>query len=480
MAMGHRDDEQEQLFVTHANLRRSGGHPFYEALEKILKAQGFDRYVEELCERFYKLGGRPSIPPGVYFRCLLVGLFEGIDSERGIAWRVADSMSLRGFLGLPLDKNPPDHSTLSRTRRLIDLETHQQVFAWALALLAKAGLVKGKTVGFDATTLEANAAMRSIVRRDDGQGYEDFLTELAQASGIETPTREDLAKLDRKRPKKGSNADWVHPLEPEAQITKMKDGSTHLAHKQEHGVDMDTGAILGVTLHGGAKHDTKTVDETIVAVEDNLTAVHEQVDEETAKKVSKRIREAVLDKGYHSNEVLVALEDSEIRAYISEPDRGRRCWKDKHVERDAVYRNRRRMRGRRGKHLMRKRGELIERPFAHMHETGRMRRTHLRHHDNILKRLLIHAAGANLCLLMRTLVGVGTPRSLQGRRGLASLLLQALFDALAALVAWWARRRRYLATTGASSASEWSFWPERSAGALGSPSGVRLAFTTGC
>lgn len=480
MAMGHRDDEQEQLFVTHANLRMSGGHPFYEALEKILKAQGFDRYVEELCERFYKSGGRPSIPPGVYFRCLLVGLFEGIDSERGIAWRVADSMSLRSFLGLPLDKNPPDHSTLSRTRRLIDLETHQQVFAWVLALLAKAGLVKGKTVGIDATTLEANAAMRSIVRRDDGQGYEDYLTELAQASGIETPTRQDLAKLDRKRPKKGSNADWVHPLEPEAQITKMKDGSTHLAHKQEHGVDMDTGAILGVTLHGGAKHDTKTVDETIVVVEDNLTEVHEQVDEKTGKKVSKRIREAILDKGYHSNEVLVALEDSEIRAYIAEPERGRRCWKDKHVERDAVYRNRRRMRGRRGKHLMRKRGELIERPFAHMHETGRMRRTHLRHHDNILKRLLIHAAGTNLCLLMRTLVGVGTPRSLQGRRGLASLLVQALIDALVALMAWWALRRRHLATTGASSEPEWSSWPDRLADALGSPSGVRSAFTTGC
>ena len=324
MTMGSKDDDQQALFVTYKDAPRSAGHPFYEALEKILKAQGFDRYVEELCEGFYKAGGRPSIPPGIYFRCLLVGLFEGIESERGIAWRVADSMSLRGFLGLPLDKNPPDHSTLSRTRRLIDLEVHQQVFTWVLGVLARAGLVKGKTVGIDATTLEANAAMRSIVRRLDGQAYQDYLTGLAKASGIETPTRQDLAKLDRKRPKKGSNEEWKHPLDPDAQITKMKDGSTHLAHKQEHAVDMDTGAILGVTLHGGAKHDTKTLDETLVVTDDNLTDVREQVDEKTAEKISKRVQEAVADRGYHSNEVLVALEESEIRAYIAEPERGRR------------------------------------------------------------------------------------------------------------------------------------------------------------
>ena len=480
MAMGHKDDEQDTLFVTHASLRAGAGHPFYEALEKILKAQGFDRYVEELCEGFYKAGGRPSIPPGIYFRCLLVGLFEGIESERGIAWRVADSMSLRGFLGLPLDKNPPDHSTLSRTRRLIDLEVHQQVFTWVLGVLARAGLVKGKTVGIDATTLEANAAMRSIVRRLDGQAYQDYLTGLAKASGIETPTRQDLAKLDRKRPKKGSNEEWKHPLDPDAQITKMKDGSTHLAHKQEHAVDMDTGAILGVTLHGGAKHDTKTLDETLVVTDDNLTDVREQVDEKTAEKISKRVQEAVADRGYHSNEDLVALEESEIRAYIAEPERGRRNWKDKHIERDAVYRNRRRMRGRRGKHLMRKRGELIERPFAHMHETGGMRRLHLRGHDNILKRLLIHAAGANLGLLMRTLVGVGSPRSLQGRRGLVAGLLRALMATLAVLWHWWTTRIEPVGPIGDSPSDGWLAWPSRPADGLDHESGFEPAFTTGC
>ena len=237
--------------------------PFYEAVEKVLRGNDFDKFVEELCEPFYAEKGRPSLAPGVYFRCLLIGFFEGIDSERGIAWRAADSMSLRNFLGLPLSKNPPDHSTISRTRRLLDLETHHRVFSWVLTVLAKKGLVKGKTVGVDSTTLEANAAMRSIVRREDGQAYADYLEELAKQSGVETPTREDIAKIDRKRKKKGSNDEWVHPEDPDADISKMKDGRTHLAHKHEHAVDMDTGAVLGVTLHGGTEADSETVEKTL-------------------------------------------------------------------------------------------------------------------------------------------------------------------------------------------------------------------------
>ncbi len=443
MAMGHKDDEQDELFVTHAGLRKGGGHPFYEALDKQLKSQGFDKFVEELCESFYASNGRPSIPPGVYFRCLLIGFFEGIDSERGIAWRTADSMSLRLFLGLPLSKNPPDHSTLSRTRRLLDLDTHHRVFSWVLAVLAKAGLVKGKTVGVDSTTLEANAAMRSIVRRDDGQAYQDYLVELAKKSGIDTPTREDIAKVDRKRSKKGSNDEWVHPQDPDAEIAKMKDGSTHLAHKQENAVDMDTGAVLGVTLHGGTEGDTQTVEETIVDAENNLTDVRKASDDKTAKRVSDRVQEVVLDKGYHSSAVLLALEESEIRSYVAEPKRGRRRWKNKQDEKRAVYNNRRRMKCRRAKHLMRRRGELLERPFAHLLETGGMRRTHLRCHDNILKRLLVHTAGLNLALLMRTLFGVGTPRSLQGRRALAAALRRALSALCNTLIALWQWHRRH-------------------------------------
>jgi transposase len=476
MAMGKSGDDQETLFVTHQNLK-SAGHPFYDALNRVLRKEGFDKHVEALCEKFYAKDGRPSIPPGVYFRCLLIGYFEGIDSERGIAWRVADSMSLRNFLGLPIDKNPPDHSTLSRTRRLIDLEEHQHVFAWVLGVLAKVGLVKGKTIGVDATTLEANAALRSIVRREDGQSYEGFLTDLAKASGVETPTRQDIARVDRKRPKKGSNEDWVNPNDPDAQIMKMKDGRTHLAHKQEHAVDMQTGAIVGVTLSGGAEGDTKTIEKTLVEADENLQEVRHDADDKTAKRIAVQIHEVVADKGYHSNEVLTSLEELEIRSYVSEPQRGRRNWKNKQAERDAVYRNRRRVRGDRGKALLRRRGELLERPFAHALETGAMRRTHLRRHGNILKRVLVHVAGLNLSLLMRKLVGVGKPRRLQGRSDLAARLLHALLCLWAALVAHWARTRELLAGIGSNQRSD----HRRSAvGTIATPHLVGDPFTTGC
>ena len=253
MAMGRlKAEKQPVLWVATSELAMSPSHPFYERLNAVLDKHGFDPFVEARCASFYApVMGRPSIPPGVYFRMHLVGYFEGIDSERGIAWRVADSLALRAFLGYGLDEGTPDHSSVSRTRRLLDLETHQEVFQWVLGVLAKEGLLKGKTLGVDATTLEANAALRSIVRRDTGESYQEFLTRLAQASGIETPTREDLAKLDRNRPHKGSNADWEHPHEPDAVIGKMKDGRTHLLHKGEHAADMDTQAVVAVTLPEG-------------------------------------------------------------------------------------------------------------------------------------------------------------------------------------------------------------------------------------
>ena len=276
------------------------------------------------------------LAPGRYFRLLLIGYFEGLDSERAIAWRAADSFALREFLGLVLPEAPPDHSTISRTRRLIDLETHEAVFTWVLQRLAEAGLVKGKTIGIDATTLEANAALRSIVRRDTGESYQDFLTKLAQASGIETPTRADLARIDRKRKKKGSNDDWTHPHDPDAKITKMKDGRTHLAHKAEHAVDLETGAIVGVTVQDADDGDTETSIETLIEAAEQIEAVRPD---------GEGLQEVVGDKGYHSNQALIDLEAVGIRSYISEPDRGRRNWQKKPEARAAVYRNRRRIRG---------------------------------------------------------------------------------------------------------------------------------------
>ena len=416
------------MWIATNTVASSPGHPFYEKLERILREADFDKFVESSCARFYaKKQGRPSIPPGVYFRMLLIGYFERIDSERGICWRCSDSLSLRGFLGLRLDQSSPEHSSLSRIRRRLPLEVHDAVFSWVLGVVATHGLIDGKTLGVDATTLEANAALRSIVRRDTGESYEGYLKGLARESGVETPTRAELTKLDKKRKKKGSNKEWKSPDDPDAEIMKMKDGRTHLAHKAEHAVDMSgSGAVLAVTLHGGAKGDTQSLPDTLEAAQSNLDRLSD--DPETSDEIHEDAgREIVADKGYHGNDALLALHDEDYRTYISEPNRGRRKWKDKQDAQSATYANRRRTRGDRGKRLMRQRGELLERPFAHYLEAGGMRRTHLRLRDNILKRLLVHVAGFNLGVLMRSLTGSGTPRELAGRRW-------RLIDALARLL----------------------------------------------
>lgn len=413
MSMGSRSSgQQDTLWIETSSLPRSAGHPFFEKLNELLQQHGFDAMAESACAKFYVDGvGRPGTPPGVYFRMLLIGFFEGIDSERGIAWRTADSMSLRSFLGYSLSETTPDHSNLSRTRHRIDLETHQAVFDWVLALLATEGLLKGKTLGIDATTLEANAALRSIVRRDTGESYDEFLDGLVKASGIETPTREDRSKIDRKRKGKGSNKDWKSPSDPDSRITRMKDGRTHLAHKAEHAVDMETGAVVAVTLQGADRGDTTTIHETLTAARESLGNVAADA---KARKSLKPLREAVCDKGYHGGECLVKVQEGHhLRTYVSEPKRGRRKWEGKRDQQAAVYGNRQRIGGARGKALMRKRGELVERSFAHVYETGGMRRTHLRGHENILKRLLIHTAGFNLSLIFRKLLGFGKPRALQ-------------------------------------------------------------------
>lgn len=450
MAMGKRQTQrQQELWIAAPDLPTPAAEPFYRKLNQVLAERGFDPFVEGLCQKFYHESlGRDSIPPGVYFRMLLLGYFEGIDSERGIAWRCGDSLSFRGFLGIPLNQGTPDHSSLSKIRGRIDLETHEEVFAWVLKLLAEKRLVKGKTLGVDATTLEANASLRSIVRRDTGESYNNFLTKLAQASGIATPTREDLAKIDKGRKNKGSNDDWTHPHDPDAKITKMKDGRTHLAHKAEHAVDLDTGAIVAVNLAGADQGDTRTLYDTVAQAAANLNTVASDTSA-GAGIAQPVVQEVVADKGYHSNDTTRDLRANEIRSYLSEPDRGRRDWEGKADEQSAVYANRRRILGRRGKALLRKRGELLERPFAHCYETGGMRRTHLRGHPNILKRLLIHVAGFNLGLVIRSLIGIGKPRRMQD--GLSAALpafldlVQGLWEAMKAT---WASWRRFLRPLG--------------------------------
>jgi transposase len=437
MGMGtrRRRQRQEQLWIGHNELVNGPAHPFYKRVNELLEGKGFDEFAEKECARFYaENNGRPSVTPGIYFRLLLVGYFEGIDSERGIAWRAADSMGLRKFLSMGLDEATPDHSTISRTRRLIDVETHRKVFFWILELLRDQGLLKGKTVGIDATTLEANAAMRSIVRRDNGESYEEFLRGLAKESGIDTPRREDLARMDRKRKNKASNKDWVHPHDGDARITKMKDGRTHLAHKAEHAVDLKSGAVLAVTLQEADQGDTTTVRETLAQAGENGAAL--MGTEEPSGKPKMHlpgIEEVVTDKGYHSGATLVMLKDAEVRTYIPEKQQqGQRHWDGKREHQKAVYENRRRVDGGYGKRLLRKRGELIERSFAHCYDTGGMRRTHLRGHQNILKRLLIHVGAFNLSLIFRSLLGSGTPREWKNRQSSLFFVLLLPFHHYAA------------------------------------------------
>lgn len=413
MSMGRKDRaRQSSMWLAAEQVAKSPGHPFYSRLNAVLRSASFDRQVEELCACFYsKKQGRPSLAPGVYFRMQLIGYFEGLDSERGIAWRCADSLALREFLGFSLSESTPNHSSMSRIRQRLDIETHEAVFQLVLEILSEHGLLRGKTIGIDATTVEANAALRSIVRRDDGTGYEEFLKQLARESGIETPTRADLAKLDRRRKGKGNNDDWTNPHDPDAQITKMKDGRTRMAHKTEHAVDMDSGAVLAVTLHGGAAADTQTIYETMQAACEQALSLGTPAP-----------KEWVADKGYHCNATMEMMDELEYRSYISEPDRGRRRWKNKEQARRGTYANRRRIRGSRGSELLRRRGERVERSFAHCLETGGMRRVWLRGRENILKRYLLHVCGFNLGLIMRGLLGSGTPRGLAALHRLLSAI----------------------------------------------------------
>ena len=440
MAMGTRKSRERQEPLWYGNeLPAAPGHPFYNRLNEALDKAGFDSYCEESCAGFYhaKLG-RPSLAPGLYFRIMMIGFFEGLDSERGIAWRLGDSLTLRQFLSIGLDENTPDHVTISRTRRLIDGETHQRIFNWVLERLAQSGLIKGKTVGVDSTTLEANAAMKSIVRRDTGESYNEYLERLAEAEGVNAKDAAALRRMDRKRKKKTSNEDWASPSDGGAEITKLKDGRTALAYKAENAVDMETGAIVAVTTHGGAAADTATVEATVIeagaAVAELVTA---EPPEGKYQVHPGGVEEVVADKGYHSNEVAVGLSELGVRTYIAEPDRGRRNWEGKQAEKEAVYGNRRRIRGERGKRMQRQRGEKIERNFAHQFDTGGMDRLYVRGIENVHKKLLVQAVACNLALLMRSIYGAGKPRAAHDRSVEAIFAILALIRVLESVWEGW-------------------------------------------
>jgi transposase len=420
MALGKRKPEQQGFWVATTELPKSPGHPFYQKLNELLAEAGFDKWIEKRCEPYYAATlGRPSIPPGVYFRMILVGYFEGIASQRGIAWRCSDSRSLAEFLGIPINERTPDHSSLSRVHGRLPLEVHEEVFVFVLKIAADKKLLKGKTVAVDSTTLEANAAMKSIERKDTGEDWKAYLTRLAQEEGIENPTDEDLRRFDKKRTgKKVSNDDWESPIDPDSRIAKMKDGTTHLAYKAEHVVDLGSDFVLSATITPANQSDAETLVDSIAQAQLNLDAAGSEA----------AIEEAVADKGYHKASTLELADDLDIRTYIPEPKRRYRYrWIDKSAgQQEAVYANRRRMHGDRGKRLQRQRSELTERSFAHVCETGGSRRTWLRGQETVTKRYLIQVAARNLGLILRKLLGVGTARALQGFGGLFWVLYLAM------------------------------------------------------
>ena len=433
MALGHRNQEQQASFwIAAAELPRSEGHVFYRKLNQLLREAGFDEFVESLCvPHYHDTLGRPGIPPGIYFRMLLVGYFEGIGSQRGIAWRCADSLSLREFLGVPLAEDTPDHSSLSRVRDRLPFSVHTAVFQFVLRVADERGLLKGQTVGIDATTLEADAAMKSIVRRDTGEDWREYVQRLMQEAGQieagEEPTAEEIARFDRKRKnKKVSNQEWQSETDPDSRITKMKDGRTHLAYKAEHVVDLDTELILAAEVYHADAADVDTIGPSLSQAQDNLL----QADSDA------QIKDAVADKGYAKNETLAELEFTEgLRTYIVEPRYAQhRNWKNKPAEeRQAVLNNRRRVKGKRGRTLQRQRSEKVERSFAHVCETGGSRRTWLGGIEKVSKRYLISAMARNLGLVLRHLCGIGTPRSLQGEGDLADDSQLALLNILTTL-----------------------------------------------
>jgi transposase len=408
MALGHRQPQQADLWLAVTDLPQTPAHPFYAKLNGLLEDAGFDPFVEALCRPYYAEGlGRPSIPPGTYFRMLFIGYFEGLDSQRGIAWRCADSRSLQTFLGYLPTQATPDHSSLSNTRRRLPEVVHEQVFGFVLRMAAARGLLGGKTVAVDATFLEANAAMKTIQRKDTGDDWKAYLRKLAAEAGLENPSDEELRRFDKKRKgKKVSNKDWESPADPDSRIAKMKDGTTHLAYKAEHVVDLDSNLVLSAEVQAADRADSVTLPESVASAQINLM----RAGSETV------IEEVVADKGYHQVELLADCADEGLRTYIPEPRRpADRSWGDKPEGWEQAYRNnRRRVQGARSKRLQKRRSEYVERTFAHVCETGRARRSWIRGLAEVSKRYLMQVAGHNLGIVMRKLFGRGTPRSLQG------------------------------------------------------------------
>jgi transposase len=436
MAMGKRREERQgTLFVATDRLPKAAGHPFYQRLNGLLAEAGFDAWVEGRCRQYSEMGetrGRPSIAPGIYFRMLLVGYFEGIDSQRGIAWRRADSLALRQFLGLALDEPSPDHSTPTNTRKRLAPEVFEEVFQFVLSIAAVKGPLAGRTVGVDGTTLEANAAMKSIVRRDTGEDWRAYVVRLMREGGViekgREPTDEEVRRFDKgRKDKRVSNDEWQSSTDPASRITRLKDGRTHLAYKAEHVVDLETDVVLAAEVYRADDADVDTLVDSVMQAQVNTDSATER-----AGCAGAEVEEVAADKGYHAAKALELADALGLRTYIPEPKRKHKSRRTDKPEgyREAVVNNRRRTRRAKSRRLQRLRSERVERSFAHVCDSGGARRGWLRGLGDVRKRYLIAAAAHNLGRVLRKLFGVGKPRGLQGCSG-PSALVQVAIGAIA-------------------------------------------------
>ncbi len=417
---------QQTLWLPTSDLVQTPVNAFYDRLDHELEQAGFHESIRELCRPYYQDSGtgRPGIDPVVYFKMLMVGFFEGIASERAIAARCADSLSVRHFLRYELTEATPHHSSMTRIRQRLPEEVYGEVFALILAALKKAKLVKGKKLGMDASVIEANASMRTLTHRLTGEAYRDYVRHLAAEAGIDTEDEAAVTRYDKKRTARGSrrkrvsNDDFTHPHDPDARIGRTKKGQTRMTYKPEHTVDLETGAIVDVDLRPGDEHDTAELADRVIEAEERMNrAVGQDPDEAT-------IEVLVADKGYYKTEELAALQEAGIKTVIPGQAGPRNLDRLCKSHRKAVQAARRSVKANYGRALQRKRGELVERSFHHVLDCGGARRTTLRGHENILKRYLIQAACANLSLLMRKLCGIGTPK--QALAAAANLLAALL------------------------------------------------------
>jgi transposase len=439
MALGKRKRQHQDTFWVAAD--KLGGGPrnaFYDRLNRLLDEIDFDGQLEKAAEPYYESTGRKGLPPGVYFRMIFIGYFEDISSQRGIAWRCEDSRSLARFLGFAPGESTPDHSTLSLTRERLPMQLHQFAFELILKAAADNGLLKGKTLGVDATDLEANASLKSIVRKDNGDDWREYLRKLYEAeTGKSDPDDDELRRFDKNRKpcKKVSNDEWESATDPDSRIGQMKDGRYHLKYKAENAVDLETEVIVAAEVYYGNQGDTRTIEDTVNAAKTNLREAEAGCE----------VQEVVADKGYHGERTLDQLQnESDVRTYIPEPiQKHHRTWTDKSARREASYRrNRRNTTGKRGRRLQRLRSERVERVFAHLCDTGGARRTWLRGIEKVRKRYVSAAMAFNLGRIMRLLIGAGKPRYAQV---LAERALFALFTILAV----WQLRRIASETLGA-------------------------------